>query len=192
MAGLEYELADDIAERTAAQVAQGKIVGWMQGRMECGPRASGNRSLLADPRDPQSKARMNEKVKHREAFRPFAPSCLVERASEFFASGYPSAVMLLVFDVLAGKRSVVPAITHVDGTARVQTVSRDDNPLYWDMISHFEKLTGVPMVMNTSFNDNNEPIVCTPEDAVSCFLKTDSDAIALGSFWVDKTPGGAA
>jgi carbamoyltransferase len=185
-AGVNYRRVDDIAAHTAARVADGLIVGWMQGRMECGPRALGNRSLLADPRDAESKTRMNEKVKHREAFRPFAPSCLVERAGDFFASGYPSAVMLLVFDVLEHQRDVVPAITHVDGTARVQTVSRDDNPLYWDMISHFEKLTGVPMVLNTSFNDNNEPIVCTPEDAVACFLKTDVDALALGPFWAEK------
>ncbi len=185
-AGVEYRRVDDIAAWTATRVADGLIVGWFQGRMECGPRALGNRTLLADPRDPESKTRMNEKVKHREAFRPFAPSCLAEKAGEYFASGYPSAVMLLVFDVLEDKRDVVPAITHVDGTARVQTVSRDDNPLYWDMISHFEQLTGVPMVLNTSFNDNNEPIVCTPEDAIACFRKTDVDGLALGPFWVEK------
>jgi len=185
-AGVEYRRVDNIAAHTAAKIADGKIVGWMQGRMECGPRALGNRSLLADPRDAESKTRMNEKVKHREAFRPFAPSCLAERAGDFFASGYPSSVMLLVFDVLPHQRDVVPAITHVDGTARVQTVSKDDNPLYWELISEFEKLTGVPMVMNTSFNDNNEPIVCTPEDAVACYLKTDVDALAIGPFWVEK------
>ena len=185
-AGVQYQRVDDIARHTATRVADGLIVGWFQGRMECGPRALGNRTLLADPRDPDSKTRMNEKVKHREAFRPFAPSCLLEKAGEYFASGYPSAVMLLVFDVLEDKRDVVPAITHVDGTARVQTVSRDDNPRYWDMIAHFEELTGVPMVLNTSFNDNNEPIVCTPEDAINCFRKTDVDALALGPFWVEK------
>lgn len=185
-AGLEYTRVDDIAAHTAARLADGLIVGWVQGRMECGPRALGNRSLLADPRDPQSKARLNEKVKHREPFRPFAPSCLVERAGEFFASGYPSPVMLLVYDVLEHQRSVVPAITHADGTARVQTVSREDNPLYWRMITEFDRLTGVPMVVNTSFNDNDEPIVCTPEDAIACYLKTDTDALALGPFWAEK------
>ena len=185
-AGVSYTRVDDIAVHTASRLAEGLIVGWFQGRMECGPRALGNRSLLADPRDADSKARMNEKVKHREPFRPFAPSCLVERSGEFFASGYPSPVMLLVFDVLEHQRSVVPAITHVDGTARVQTVSRQDNPLYWQMISHFERLTGVPMVLNTSFNDNNEPIVCTPQDAIACFLKSDVDALALGPFWAQK------
>ncbi|OLF14214.1 carbamoyl transferase [Actinophytocola xinjiangensis] len=186
-AGVEYRRVDDIAEHTATKLTEGLIVGWMQGRMECGPRALGNRSLLADPRDAESKTRMNEKVKHREPFRPFAPSCLAERAGEFFASGYPSPVMLLVFDVLEHQRSVVPAITHVDGTARVQTVSATDNPLYHRMISHFDRLTGVPMVLNTSFNDNNEPIVTTPQDALACFLKTDVDALALGPFWVEKS-----
>jgi len=185
-AGVEYQRVDDIARHTAAGIADGLIVGWFQGRMECGPRALGNRSLLADPRDPQSKARMNEKVKHREPFRPFAPSCLEERSGEYFASDHPSNVMLLVFDVLEHQRAVVPAITHVDGTARVQTVSRADNPLYHRLITHFDELTGVPMLVNTSFNDNNEPIVCTPEDAIACYLKTDVDALALGPFWVRK------
>ncbi len=185
-AGLTYTRPDDIAAHTAAAIADGLIVGWVQGRMECGPRALGNRSLLADPRDAESKTRMNEKVKHREAFRPFAPSCLVERAGEFFASDHPSPVMLLVFDVLEHQRAVVPAITHVDGTARVQTVSERDNPLYHRLVSCFAELTGVPMVMNTSFNDNNEPIVCTPEDAIACYLKSDVDALALGPYWVRK------
>jgi len=185
-AGVEYQRVDDIAAHTAARIADGKIVGWVQGRMECGPRALGNRSLLADPRHAESKERMNEKVKHREPFRPFAPSCLVERAGEYFASGYPSPVMLLVFDVLEHQRDKVPAITHVDGTARVQTVSRADNPLYYELISRFDELTGVPMLVNTSFNDNNEPIVCTPQDAIACYLKTDVDALALGPFWVEK------
>jgi carbamoyltransferase len=187
-AGVEYRRMDDIVGHTAAGVADGLIVGWFQGRMECGPRALGNRSLLADPRDPESKTRMNEKVKHREAFRPFAPSCLADRAGDYFASGYPSPVMLLVFDVLEHRRTDVPAITHVDGTARVQTVSPTDNPLYHELISRFDQLTGVPMLVNTSFNDNNEPIVCTPEDAIACYLKTDVDALALGPFWAQK-PG---
>lgn len=185
-AGLEYQRRPDIAAHTAAKLTEGLIIGWFQGRMECGPRALGNRCLLADPRTDESKARMNEKVKHREPFRPFAPSCLVERSGEYFASDYPSPVMLLVFDVLADKRSVVPAITHVDGTARVQTVSRADNPRYYELISEFDRLTGVPMVLNTSFNDNDEPIVCTPADAVACFRKTDIDALAIGPFYTEK------
>jgi len=154
--------------------------------MECGPRALGNRSILADPRDPESKPRLNEKIKHREPFRPFAPSVLAERAGDYFASDYPSPVMLLVYDVLHERRDEVPAITHVDGSARVQTVSRDDNPAYWRLIKSFEALTGVPMVVNTSFNDNEEPIVCTPEDALRCFRKTDLDGLAIGPFWVDR------
>jgi carbamoyltransferase len=186
-AGLEYQRFDYITRHTAAQVAAGKIVGWFQGRMECGPRALGNRSILADPRAPESRARMNLKVKHREPFRPFAPSCLAERAGEFFADGgHDSAVMLLVFDVLKDKRDVVPAITHVDGTGRLQTVSQQNNPLYWQLIKDFDELTGVPMVMNTSFNDNDEPMVCTPGDAVRCYLKTGMDALALGPFWTEK------
>jgi carbamoyltransferase len=184
--GVRYTRRDDIVHHVARQVADGKIVGWFQGRMEYGPRALGSRSILADPRSSESKPRLNEKVKHREPFRPFAPSALLERAGDYFASGYPSPVMLLVFDVLQHRRDEVPAITHVDGTARVQTVSRDDNPLYWQMIKAFEEITGVPMVVNTSFNDNNEPIVCTPTDAVNCLLKTDLDALAIGSFWVEK------
>jgi carbamoyltransferase len=184
--GHRYERPEDIARRAAERIAAGEIVGWFQGRMECGPRALGNRSILADPRSPESKPRLNEKVKHREPFRPFAPSALLERAGEYFASDYPSPVMLLVYDVLEHRRDEVPAITHVDGTARVQTVSEEDNPTYWRLIKCFEDLTGVPMVVNTSFNDNDEPIVCTPGDALRCFVKTDLDALAIGPFWVEK------
>jgi carbamoyltransferase len=184
--GIAYERPDDIARHAAERVAAGEIVGWFQGRMECGPRALGNRSILADPRRADSKARLNEAVKHREPFRPFAPSALLDRAGDYFASGYPSPVMLLVFDVLEHRRGEVPAITHVDGTARVQTVSREDNPIYWRLITCFEEITGVPMVVNTSFNDNDEPIVCTPQDALRCFLKTNLDGLALGPFWIQK------
>jgi carbamoyltransferase len=184
--GVSYTRPPSITRHAAEQVAAGKIVGWFQGRMECGPRALGNRSILADPRDPSSKARLNEKIKHREPFRPFAPSVLIEHARDYFVSGYPSPVMLLVFDVHDDRRDEVPAITHVDGSARVQTVSRADNPLYWELIQYFHELTGVPMVVNTSFNDNEEPIVCSPEDAIRCFHKTDLDGLALGPFWVDR------
>lgn len=185
--GLTYSRPADIAQHAAERVAEGAIIGWFQGRMECGPRALGNRSIIADPRSPLSKPRLNEKIKHREPFRPFAPSALLERAGEYFVSDYPSPVMLLVFDVLEHRRDEVPAITHVDGTARVQTVSREDNPLYWRLIKSFEGITGVPMVVNTSFNDNDEPIVCTPVDALRCFVKTDLDGLALGPFWVEKS-----
>lgn len=185
-AGLSYRRPERITDTTARALANGKIVGWFQDRMECGPRALGNRSILADPRGKDTKDRLNQKVKHREPFRPFAPSCLADRAGEYFASDYPSPVMLLVFDVLEQQRERVPAITHADGTARVQTVSPADNPLYYELITMFDELTGVPMVVNTSFNDNEEPIVCSPADAVSCFLRTDLDALALGPFWVEK------
>ena len=184
--GLAFHRPADIADFAARRVADGQIVGWFQGRMECGPRALGNRSILADPRDPRSKPRLNEKIKHREPFRPFAPSVLAECAGDYFVSDHPSPVMLLVCDVRADRRGQLPAITHVDGSARVQTVARRDNPKYWQLIKSFEALTGVPMVVNTSFNDNEEPIVCTPEDAVRCFRKTDLDGLAIGPFWVDR------
>lgn len=185
-AGVAYRRPDDIVDTAAQALVDGRIIGWFQDRMECGPRALGNRSILADPRRPDAKDRLNQKVKHREPFRPFAPSCLSDRAGEYFASGYPSPVMLLVFDVLEHQRERVPAITHVDGSARVQTVSAADNPRYHRLISRFDELTGVPMVVNTSFNDNEEPIVASPADAVSCFLRTDLDAVALGPFWAEK------
>lgn len=185
-AGLTYRRPDSITDTTARALADSRIVGWFQGRGECGPRALGARSILADPRQPDTKDLLNEKVKHREGFRPFAPSCLAEEAGEYFASGYPSPVMLLVFDVLEERCERVPAITHADGTARVQTVSKGDNPLYHQLIRAFRDLTGIPMVVNTSFNDNEEPIVCTPQDAVRCFRRTGMNALALGPFWVEK------
>ncbi|GAA5531482.1 carbamoyltransferase C-terminal domain-containing protein [Herpetosiphon gulosus] len=184
--GVRYTQPHDIAHHTAQKLTEGLIIGWFQGRMECGPRALGNRTILADPRSHDSKPRINEKIKHREPFRPFAPSALEERAGDYFVSDYPSPVMLLVFDVLEDQRDKLPAITHVDGTARVQTVSYDDNPEYWTLIKHFEALTGVGIVVNTSFNDNDEPIVCTPDDAIRCFLKTDLDGLAIGPFYVEK------
>ncbi|RSN12490.1 carbamoyl transferase [Nonomuraea sp. WAC 01424] len=188
-AGLDYRRTGDVAGQAAARIADGLIVGWFQGRMECGPRALGNRSLLADPRDPASRTRMNERVKHREAFRPCAPSCLAERAGDYFTGDHPSPVMLLGFDVLDHRRGEVPAITHVDGSARVQTVSRAANPLYHGLISRFEELTGVPLLANAAFCDDDEPIVCTPEEAVACYLRTDADALALGPFWTEKPHG---
>jgi carbamoyltransferase len=190
--GLPYTRPDDVARHAAERIAAGGVVGWFQGRMEAGPRALGNRSILADPRSPDSKPRLNEKVKHREPFRPFAPSVLEERASDYFATDHPSPVMLLVSDVLPHRRDELPAITHVDGTARVQTVSQAENPLYWRLIRAFDELTGVPMVVNTSFNDNDEPIVCSPDDALRCFLKTDLDGLAIGPFWVEPPAAGPA
>ncbi|MBN2006514.1 MAG: carbamoyl transferase [Anaerolineae bacterium] len=187
LAYTQYE-TDALLTRVAETIASGKIVGWYQGRLEYGPRALGNRSILADPRSPESKPRLNAKVKHREPFRPFAPSAIVEHSGEYFVSDYPSPVMLLVYDVHEHRRDDVPAITHVDGTARVQTVSKETNPLYWKLIKRFGDLTGIYMVVNTSFNDNKEPIVCTPADAINCYLNTDIDALVVGPFWMEKTP----
>lgn len=175
----------DIPRTVAGLLAGGSVVGWFQGRMEFGPRALGGRSILASPIDPGMKDKINEKVKHREAFRPFAPTVLREKASEFFDFGGrtsepESPFMLLVATVRPEKASVIPAVTHVDGTARVQTVSRDQNPLYYDVVHAFGRLTGVPVLVNTSFNVRGEPIVCTPREAFNTFSHTDLDHLMMG------------
>jgi carbamoyltransferase len=168
--------------RVAAQtVADGKIVGWFQGRMEFGPRALGNRSIVVDPRRSEMKNILNARIKKREPFRPFAPSILEERVGEFFEQTHPSPAMLMVYQVRKDKQALIPAVTHVDGSGRLQTVSHHTNPLYHQLISEFEKISGVPVVLNTSFNED-EPIVCTPEDAVNCFQKTRMDALFLGEY----------
>jgi len=154
--------------------------------MEIGPRALGNRSILADPRDPTAKDTLNRRVKHREPFRPFAPSVLAEAASDYFDGIDASPHMLLVFPVRPERRACVPAITHVDGTARVQTVTRNANPLYYRLIEAFGRRTGVPMLLNTSFNVRGKPIVCTPEDAIACFRGTQMDYLALGDLLLSK------
>ena len=181
-----YERPASIARAAAELLAQGQVVGWFQGRMEFGPRALGARSILADPRSEGMKDRVNQCVKHREGFRPFAPSVLEERAGDYFEYAGASPFMLFVYGVRPEKRAVIPAVTHVDGTARVQTVRRADHPLYWELISEFERLTGVPVVMNTSFNVNGEPIVCAPVDAIRCFFGSGLDALALGPFLIRK------
>jgi len=181
---VSFEYLENPAKEGARLIAQGKILGWLQGRMEVGPRALGNRSILADPRLPEMKDILNHKVKHREGFRPFAPSVLEEDAPEYFEDYYPSPFMLLVLPVKESKRKDVPAICHIDGTGRLQTVRREDNPLYWELINEFKKLTGMPMVLNTSFNVRGEPIVCTPEDALKCFLSTQMDALIVGNYLV--------
>ena len=207
-AGARYAILprDQLLERTAHALADGKAVGWFQGRMEFGPRALGNRSILADPRDPQMQKKLNLKVKYRESFRPFAPSVLREHVSEWFDIDVDSPYMLMVapvherhrremtseeqqlfgIDKLNVPRSSVPAVTHVDYSARVQTVHRETNPLYHDLISRFHRLTGCPVLVNTSFNVRSEPIVCTPEDAFRCFMGSEIDVLAAGSCYLIK------
>jgi len=176
---------EELIRRAAALVADGKILGWFQGRTEWGPRALGNRSIVADPRRREMKEILNQRIKHRETFRPFAPSILAEATGEWFAKSHPSPFMTLAYPVRPEKRDKIPAPTHVDGTGRLQTVSRDANPRYWKLIRAFSDATCVPVVLNTSFNDN-EPIVCRPEEALDCFLRTQMDALALGDFLVTK------
>jgi carbamoyltransferase len=178
------ELAEqELARRAAAIIADGKILGWFQGRAEWGPRALGNRSIVADPRRADMKDILNRRIKHREIFRPFAPSILAEATGEWFAKSHPSPFMTLAYAVRPEKRALIPAPTHVDGTGRLQTVTKEANPRYHALISAFRDLTGVPVVLNTSFNDN-EPIVCRPEEAIDCFLRTKMDALVLGDFLV--------
>src|SRR6266403_1234793 len=177
---------EELMSKTAALVADGKILGWFQGRCEWGPRALGNRSIVADPRRPEMKEILNRRIKHREIFRPFAPSILAESTAEYFEKSHPSPFMTLAYSVRAEKRGRIPAPTHVDGTGRLQTVTREANPRYHALISAFRDLTGVPMVLNTSFNDN-EPIVCRPEEALDCFLRTQMDALVLCDFLITKS-----
>ena len=176
-----YEKLENPAQTAAKLLADGKIIGWFQGKSEYGPRALGNRSILCSPIPPEMKDKLNAQVKHRESFRPFAPACLEESASEYFELNCPSPFMLLIAKV---KKDNVPAVTHIDGTARVQTVSADQNSKFYSLIKEFQKLTGVPVVLNTSFNDSGEPIVETPEDAVRTFKSTNLDALIMGDYLI--------
>ena len=184
-AGVAYERLEDreLTNTAAKDVADGAVTGWFQGRMEFGPRALGNRSIIADPRRPNMREILNERIKKREPFRPFAPSILEEHTAEYFEQDHPSPTMLMVYPVRREKHGVIPAVTHVDGSGRLQTVNARTNPRYYQLISDFHKLTGVPVVLNTSFNEN-EPIVCTPQHALDCFLKTRMDVIYLGNYKV--------
>ncbi len=173
------EALDTPAEHAARDIAAGRIVGWFQGRMEVGPRALGHRSILADPRQATMKDHLNARVKHREGFRPFAPAALEERAAEYFEIEGPTPFMLKICPVRAEKRTEIPAVTHVDGSARLQTVNRDDSPLFHRLISAFAELSGTPVVLNTSFNVRGEPIVCSPDDALLCFAGTGIDVLYL-------------
>jgi carbamoyltransferase len=192
-ANAKYVHVDDEVEllrRTARMIADGKVVGWFQGRLEFGPRALGARSLLADPRDPKMRDVINAKVKFREAFRPFAPAILKERAHEYFEmpEGMDAPYMLLVPRVREEKRDVIPAVTHQDGTGRVQTVTEDTNRRYYRLIQAFGELTQVPVVINTSFNVRGEPIVCSPADAYHTFVHTGIDALVIGDYIVTQKP----
>ena len=198
--------AEELIETAVAQISENKIVAWMHGRMEFGPRALGNRSILGDARNPEMQKKMNLKIKYREGFRPFAPSVLEEDIEKFFELDRQSPYMLLVTPIRAEKqiplpdgfeekglyerlyfpRSDLPAITHIDYSARIQSVSRETNPRYWRLIREFKKLTGYGVIVNTSFNVRGEPIVCTPEDAYRCFMRTEMDYLVLGDYVLDK------
>jgi carbamoyltransferase len=177
---------NDIAASTAELLADGKIIGWFQGRMEFGPRALGHRSILADPRDPEMNAKVNKAVKFREWWRPFAPSMLKEAAAEYLEHACDSPFMILTNPVRPEKRSVIPSVTHVDGSARPQTVEKEISPLYWSLINEFGRRTGVPVVMNTSFNLRGEAIVNTPTDAIRTFFSSGMDALVIGPYLVEK------
>jgi len=182
---LHFADSDDLCARTAQAVSKGKVAGWFQGRMEWGPRALGNRSILGDPRRADMKDILNAKIKRRESFRPFAPSILRQHVAEWFESDDDVPFMMQVFQFRVEKRSQVPAVCHVDGSGRLQTVHKETNPLYYQLITHFHQLTGVPMVLNTSFNEN-EPVVCRPEEAVDCFLRTKMDVLVLGNYYISR------
>jgi carbamoyltransferase len=186
-AGCKYhKLAeDDLIDSTVEAIAQGKIVGWFQGRMEFGPRALGNRSILADPRRKDMKEILNSRIKYREPFRPFCPSILAERVGEYFETDYPSPFMVMAYRITPKQREMIPAVTHGDGTGRLQTVEREVNPRYWKLIHRFGQVTGVPVLLNTSFNEN-EPIVQTPAQAIDCFLRTRMDVLSIGGFVLHK------
>jgi carbamoyltransferase len=176
---------EELSKRTAQAIADGKIIGWFQGRMEWGPRALGNRSILADPRNAAIKDVLNEKIKRRESFRPFAPSILRESVAEWFETDDDVPFMMQVFQIRSKYRDMIPAVIHVDGTGRLQTVHKETNPRYYRLIEHFRDLTGIPLVLNTSFNEN-EPVVCYPEEALDCFLRTQMDLLVLGNFFVER------
>jgi len=176
---------DELCRRTAKAIAAGKIVGWFQGRMEFGPRALGNRSIVCDPRRADMKDTLNERIKHRETYRPFAPSILSENLADYFENSFPAPFMITIYKVREDKRKDIPATTHVDQSGRPQEVLKQTNPRYHKLISAFQQETGVPVVLNTSFNEH-EPIVCTPEEALRTFLKTRMDVLVLGDTYLAR------
>jgi carbamoyltransferase len=178
---------EQLLDRTTDEIAAGNVVGWFQGRMEWGPRALGNRSILAHPGFPNMKDILNARIKHREWFRPFAPSVLAERQGEIFEQDYPSPFMLHVYKIRPEWRERLSAVNHVDNTGRLQTVAADENPLYYDLIKTFDRKTGIPVILNTSFNEN-EPIVCRPAEAIECYQRTKMDVLVIGSYFCKKEP----
>jgi carbamoyltransferase len=185
--GLAFETYDEreVTRRAAQDIADGAVMGWFQGRMEFGPRALGNRSIVVDPRRPDMKEILNDRIKKREPFRPFAPSILEEHVGDYFEQTHPAPTMLMVYQVRPERRAQIPAVTHVDGSGRLQTVTRGMNERYYQLISDFHELTGVPVVLNTSFNEN-EPVVCTPRHAIDCFMKTRMDVLYMGNHAVRR------
>ncbi len=186
---IKYKKVDDIGRYVAGKISEGSLVGWFQGRMEFGQRALGNRSILADPRDPNMKDKINLSIKYREAFRPFAPSIMAEHAEEYFEmpKGTRVPFMEKVYPIKEEKRSEIPAVTHIDGTGRLQTVEKDVNPVYYNLINEFYKLTNTPIILNTSLNINGEPIVCSPTDAIRAFYSCGLDLLVLGNFVAEKS-----
>jgi carbamoyltransferase len=178
-----YQGKEGLFDRVAGEIAEGKVIGWFQGRMEWGPRALGNRSIVCDPRRADMKDILNLKIKRRESFRPFAPSILREAVADWFEEDDDVPFMMKVFQIREEKRPAIPAVTHVDGSGRLQTVNESTNARYYRLIQSFEKLTGVPIVLNTSFNEN-EPVVCKPEEALDCFLRTRMDVLVLEDFLI--------
>lgn len=183
---LKYSYIENIELEAAKSLAAGKVIGWHQGRMELGQRALGNRSILGDPRNPGMKDKINKLIKHREWYRPFAPSVLEEYQDAYFEGGMDSPFMQLVFPIRAQVRDLIPAVTHIDGSGRVQTVSKKTNMRYWKLINEFRKLTNIPMLLNTSFNDNDEPVVCSPKDAIRTFFGTGLEELYIGNFKITK------
>jgi carbamoyltransferase len=176
---------DELCRLAASHIAEGQVVGWFQGRMEWGPRALGNRSILCDPRRSDMKRILNEKIKRRESFRPFAPAILRERVAEWFETDYDVPFMLQVYQIREEQRARIPAVTHINGSGRLQTVTREQNPSYYGVIEAFGEQAGVPIVLNTSFNEN-EPVVCRPQEAVDCFLRTKMDVLVLGHHVIER------
>jgi carbamoyltransferase len=186
--GVTYHCLDEgaLLTRTATEIANGQIVGWFQGRMEFGPRALGNRSILADPRRKEMKDTLNSRIKYREPFRPFCPSILAEATGDYFESDYSSPFMVMAYKIKPQQRERIAAVTHQDGTGRLQTIEKDVNPLYWGLIKRFSEISGVPVLLNTSFNEN-EPIVDTPHQALDCFLRTQMDVLVMGPYLLLKS-----